>query len=76
MELVYQFKTEVKPELSLVGGKGISLILMTREGLPVSSGFVLSIAFFEPWLELIKESPEWAQVLNGLEEELKKNCDE
>ncbi|MDY6932389.1 MAG: PEP/pyruvate-binding domain-containing protein, partial [Halobacteriota archaeon] len=76
MEEVYQFITEVKPELSLVGGKGTSLILMTREGLPVPQGFVLSVAFFEPWLKYIKESPEWPQVLNGPEEELKKNCDE
>ncbi|MDY6866055.1 MAG: PEP/pyruvate-binding domain-containing protein, partial [Halobacteriota archaeon] len=75
MELIYQFKTEIKPELSHVGGKGMSLILMTREGLPVPSGFVLSVAFFEPWLKLIKESPEWAQVLKSTPEELKKNCD-
>ena len=70
MELVYQFKTEIKPGLSLVGGKGMSLILMTREGLPVPQGFVLSVAFFEPWLEYIKKSPEWAQILKSTPEEL------
>ena len=76
MKLVYSFKTEDKPDLLHVGGKGMSLILMTQKGLPVPPGFVLSVAFFEPWLEYIKKSPEWAEVLKSSPEELKKNCDE
>jgi phosphoenolpyruvate synthase/pyruvate phosphate dikinase len=54
MKFAYPFTTDQAPELSQVGGKGMSLIFMTRRGLPVPPGFVLSVAFFEPWLEYVK----------------------
>ena len=59
--------------LETVGGKGMSLIFMTRRGLPVPPGFVLSVAFFEPWLEYVKRTPEWKKVLNSSPEDLGQN---
>ena len=35
MKLVCPFTTKEEPELSQVGGKGMSLILMSQQGLPV-----------------------------------------
>jgi phosphoenolpyruvate synthase/pyruvate phosphate dikinase len=56
MKLVYPFGTDETPELAQIGGKAMSLISMTRQGLPVPTGFVLTVAFFEPWLEYIKQN--------------------
>jgi len=75
MKLVYSFTTDETPELTQVGGKAMSLIFMTQRGLPVPPGFVLTVAFFEPWLEHIKQTSEWTQVLNSPPETLKQNCD-
>lgn len=74
-EAVYPFDTEKPPELSQVGGKGLSLILMTQQELPVPPGIVLSVSFFEPWLAYIKRMPEWGSVLTSSPEILKHNCD-
>jgi pyruvate,water dikinase len=40
---------------------------MTRQGLPVPPGFVLSASFFDPWLEILAAQPEWnaAQTADG-----------
>lgn len=45
--------------ISEVGGKGLSLIDCNKAGFPVPAGFVLSVAFFEAWLETIKSSNAW-----------------
>jgi phosphoenolpyruvate synthase/pyruvate phosphate dikinase len=73
MKLVYPFTTDEIPELAQVGGKAMSLIFMTRRGLPVPPGFVLSVAFFKPWLEHILETPEWTRALHSAPEDLKQN---
>jgi phosphoenolpyruvate synthase/pyruvate phosphate dikinase len=72
-ELVYPFTTDETPELAQVGGKAMSLILMTQRGLPVPPGFVLSVAFFEPWLAAIQSTPEWTRTLNSFPQDLKRN---
>jgi len=74
MKLVYLFTAQQEPKLTEVGGKGISLILMTQQGLSVPPGFVLSVAFFKPWFEYIQKTSEWIKVLNSSSEDLKKNC--
>jgi pyruvate,water dikinase len=78
MKLVYPFTTDEMPDLAQVGGKATSLIAMTRHGFPVPSGFVLSVAFFEPWLEHIQGTLEWASVLdsalNGGPKALARHC--
>ena len=73
MKLAYPFTTDETPELSQVGGKAMSLIFTTQHGLPVPPGFVLSVAFFEPWFEYIQNTSEWTQVLNSSPEDLKQN---
>jgi len=45
--------------ISQVGGKGLSLIDCSKAGFPVPPGFVLSVAFFESWLDNIKNTKEW-----------------
>ena len=75
MSLIYPFTTNEPSELAQVGGKAMSLISMTRQGLPVPAGFVLTVAFFQPWLEYIRATPEWTQALRSSPEELKRRCD-
>ncbi len=75
MNLAYPFMTDETPELTQVGGKAMSLILMTQHGLPIPPGFVLSVAFFEPWLRTIQQTPEWTQVLASSPGALKQRCD-
>jgi len=75
MRLAYPFTTDEAPDLAQVGGKAMSLIFMTQQGLPVPPGFVLTVAFFEPWLKYIRNAPEWAQVLNSSPEDLERNCE-
>ncbi len=75
MTLLYPFLTDESPGLEEVGGKAMSLISMTRLGLPVPSGFVLTVAFFQPWLDLVAASTEWSQVLGHAPQDLEQNCD-
>jgi phosphoenolpyruvate synthase/pyruvate phosphate dikinase len=75
MRMAYPFATDEKTELAQVGGKGMSLILMTQQGLPVPPGFVLSVEFFKPWLEFVQSTPQWTNVLTHSPAELKRNCD-
>lgn len=75
MSQVYPFTTDEVPDLAQVGGKGLSLIRMTRHGLPVPPGFVLAVDFFEPWLESIRSTREWTQVLSSSPDDLKENSD-
>ncbi|MBN1579762.1 MAG: hypothetical protein JXA89_03605, partial [Anaerolineae bacterium] len=78
MSFIYPFTTAETPERAQVGGKAMSLIATTRHGFPVPAGFVLSVAFFEPWIEHIRVTPEWAGMLdgalNGKPEALKRHC--
>jgi len=76
MELIYRFDTKETPELVKVGGKANSLILMTQHGLPVPTGFVLSVEFFKPWFDQIKETPEWQRVVNSSPNKLKMHTEE
>jgi len=53
----------------------MSLIFMTHRGFSVPPGFVLTVAFFQPWLEYIQGTPEWAKTLSSSPEDLKHNTD-
>jgi pyruvate,water dikinase len=75
VKAVYNFDSSPPPDLAQAGGKALSLILMTREGLPVPPGFVLTVDFFQPWLGQVKDSPEWAQFLRTPAAPLKPRCD-
>ncbi|WP_066499475.1 PEP/pyruvate-binding domain-containing protein [Abyssisolibacter fermentans] len=60
---IYHFRAEDNPKLNEVGGKAKALIETTRAGFPVPSGFALSVDFFNPWLQEIKDSSEWSELL-------------
>jgi phosphohistidine swiveling domain-containing protein len=68
--LAYPFAAGETPTLAEVGGKAMSLISMAQRGLPVPPGFVLTVAFFEPWLDQIRRSPEWRDALRALSQGL------
>ncbi len=60
------------PLISQVGGKGLSLIDCFAAGFPVPPGFVLSVAFFQSWLDSIKNTREWNKFT---EDPSKQACD-
>lgn len=72
MEKIYNFNTKTVPEISQVGGKAKALIEMTNAGFPVPNGLVLTVAFFTPWIEKMKETEEWQSLLF---EVTKETCD-
>jgi pyruvate,water dikinase len=43
-----------------IGAKALSLMTMTRAGMAVPLGFVLTVRFFDPWLAALAATPEWA----------------
>lgn len=67
--MIYNFKTEITPELLEVGGKAKALIETSKAGFPVPDGFALSVTFFKPWLDEIKASSDWQTVLEKPTEE-------
>ncbi len=71
MQPIYPFDTPSTPDVAQVGGKALSLIAMTQHGLPVPPGSVLTVAFFQPWLDGILSTPQWRQALEARPEELK-----
>ena len=56
---VYLISGDQLPELKEVGGKGLSLIKMMQHGLPVPDGFILTVEFFLPWFDELKNQDEW-----------------
>mmetsp|Transcript_23724 Transcript_23724/g.37216 ORF Transcript_23724/g.37216 Transcript_23724/m.37216 type:complete len:902 (-) Transcript_23724:202-2907(-) len=54
------------PELSEVGGKALSLIKTSELHFPVPPGFVLTVSFFQPWLEQIKQTKAWKSFISRL----------
>ncbi|MFC3909398.1 PEP/pyruvate-binding domain-containing protein [Legionella dresdenensis] len=63
---VYQFADSYHHALlSEVGGKGLSLIKMAQSGLAIPPGFVLSVAFFQPWIDELKTTPAWNEFLTA-----------
>ncbi|QSH41912.1 PEP/pyruvate-binding domain-containing protein [Lentisphaerota bacterium ZTH] len=75
-ELGYAFPGDSVPKISEVGGKGLSLIISSREKMPVPPGFVLTVEFFRPWLESIKSSPLWKSFLNSDNTSMMSLCEE
>ena len=67
--MTYKFGTTKGPTLSEVGGKGLSLMRMTQAGLPVPPGFILDVAFFEPWISKLRSTPEWEAVQKALHDD-------
>ena len=59
MKTIISFTSPELPPLEQVGGKALTLMQMTAAGMPVPPGFVLTVQFFEPWLDVLKQSPAW-----------------
>jgi pyruvate,water dikinase len=74
MVTIYKFPGDLQPEISEVGGKGWSLIRMSQKGLPVPSGFVLAVEFFNSWFQLLQASPEWKAFLESENKDLSIAC--
>ncbi len=70
--MIYYLNEKKLPSLSQVGGKAKALIETTGAGFPVPEGIVLSVDFFEPWLNEVKGSEEFKKALSDT---TKENCD-
>ncbi|MFC1615549.1 PEP/pyruvate-binding domain-containing protein [Patescibacteria group bacterium] len=73
--LTYPFSAKKLPELKEVGGKALSLINMTQADFEVPNGFVLTVEYFEPWIDQVEKMKSWNDFLKSSEEDLKKHCD-
>jgi len=71
--MIYGFKTKKVPSLSQVGGKAKALIETTKAGFEVPEGFVLSVEFFDSWIQEIKSTDQWQRFLAS---STKEKCDE
>ena len=68
------FDSKDNPGVKEVGGKGLSLVQMTRKQFPVPPGFILKAGFFAPWFTTLKNTPAWQQFLKTTPETLKQDC--
>lgn len=57
--------TSRSPLLVELGGKGCSLVRMSQSGLNIPPGFILSVQFFIPWIEQIKQTKQWNDFLHA-----------
>jgi phosphoenolpyruvate synthase/pyruvate phosphate dikinase len=62
--------TSERPTIDQVGSKALALIDMTREGMPVPPGFVLTVQFFEPWIRALEVAQEWEAIQNAAADDL------
>jgi phosphohistidine swiveling domain-containing protein len=71
---VFAFPSPDAATLEQVGGKGLSLMISSKEGLPVPPGFILSVAFFTPWFSQLKATQAWTNFLKAEKDALEKAC--
>jgi rifampicin phosphotransferase len=62
MSTIFLFNTSQPLTLEQAGGKALALIQMTRAGMPVPAGFVLTVDFFTPWQDMLKHSLPWSDL--------------
>ncbi|HEY9870419.1 MAG TPA: PEP/pyruvate-binding domain-containing protein [Candidatus Obscuribacterales bacterium] len=72
--LVYHFPGPVEAPIAEVGGKAFGLMELCRARLPVPSGFVLTVRFFQPWIDAIKSTSAWDGFLRSSEWEHATAC--
>ena len=70
MSKIQEFSSEEKIVVEEVGSKAAALMEMTQRGLPVPAGFVIPVSFFEPWMDILQNHPEWEALMNAGPEEL------
>ncbi len=73
-KLIYPFTSKKLPELKEVGGKALSLMVMTQEEFPVPEGFVLAVNFFEPWFQEVEKGNAWKAFLKSPKGDLQRHC--
>ncbi len=74
MNLIYSFSDGSTASVAEVGGKGFSLIKMVEAGLNVPLGFILTVSFFESWINQLKLTSEWKTFLEANNDQLKESC--
>ncbi len=67
----YNLNSYFLPTISEVGGKGFSLIKMTKAGLKVPPGFILTVNYFQTWTDELKLTNNWKDFINFSTEEEK-----
>jgi phosphoenolpyruvate synthase/pyruvate phosphate dikinase len=72
--LSYRLTDEVMPGLHEVGSKGLSLMRLVRARYPVPPGFILTTAFFDPWLKELQQTPAWAGYETAPPQKLAEAC--
>jgi len=65
MHTIHSFTSPNFPPIEQAGGKALALMQMTAAGMPVPPGLVLTVRFFEPWLDALKQSPAWQGLTGG-----------
>ncbi len=73
MRHVIPFTSPTIPTIEQVGGKALSLILMKNRGMSIPNGFVLSVDFFEPWMNILRNTSAWAELCNDSSKEFGKS---
>ena len=62
--------------IDVVGGKAQSLIALCAAGHNVPPGFVVSSAFFAPWIAVLMDTPAWRAVVAGTPAERPLACEQ
>lgn len=69
LTMIHPFSEVPVPALNQIGGKALSLTRMTQSGLPVPSGFVCTVGFFQPWLDALQATKQWDALRTAIETE-------
>lgn len=65
MRTIFSFTSSEFAPVEQAGGKALALMQMIRADMPVPPGFVLTVKFFEPWIDRLKQSTEWVALLSS-----------
>ena len=71
MTTIFSFTSTEFLKVDQAGGKGLALMQMTAAGMPVPSGFVLTVQFFEPWIDRLQTSPAWVEITKSKNESIR-----
>ncbi|MEI7849064.1 MAG: PEP/pyruvate-binding domain-containing protein [Chloroflexota bacterium] len=67
MKTIFPLTYHELPKRDQVGGKALALMQMAAAGMPVPPGLVLTVKFFEPWLDVVKTASAWDALTKGAE---------
>ena len=70
---IIYLNSKILPEISEVGGKGYSLIKLSSLHLNVPNGIVLTVNFFNEWINKIKSSDLYSQFIELLQRNVNSN---